>query len=112
MNNGLDPTWALYLLLLGAIATYIPRGLGVFISGQIPPNSPLFNWFGCVAYGLLAGLVARMIVLPIGPLVEVSLGLRVVSSILAVAVFYLSRKNILLSVFSGIGLLSAGVWLG
>ena len=43
MDNGLDPTWALYLLLLGAIATYFPRGLGVFISGRIQPNSPLFN---------------------------------------------------------------------
>jgi branched-subunit amino acid transport protein len=112
MDNGLDPIWGLYLLLLGAVATYIPRGLGVFISGRIQSNSPLFNWFGCVAYGLLAGLVARMIVLPIGPLEEASLGLRVLSSVLAVAVYYLSRRNIVLSVFSGVGLLSFGIWLG
>jgi branched-subunit amino acid transport protein len=65
-----------------------------------------------VAYGLLAGLVARMIVLPIGPLEETSLGLRVLSAALAVAVFYLSRKNVLLSIISGIGLLSLGIWLG
>jgi len=103
---------ALYILVIGAIATYLPRGLGVFISGRIQPNGPLFNWFGCVAYGLLAGLVARMIVLPIGPLEETSLGLRVLSAVLAVAVFYLSRKNILLSIISGIGLLTLGIWLG
>ena len=102
----------LYILLVGALATYLPRGMGVFISGRIQPNGPLFNWFCCVAYGLMAGLVARMIVLPIGPLEETSLGLRVLSAALAVAVFYLSRKNVLLSIISGIGLLSLGIWLG
>ena len=50
-----------------------------------------------------------MIVLPTGPLEEDSLGLRVGSAVLAVNVFYLFRKHVLLSIFSGIGLLSMGI---
>ena len=111
MDNGWDIHWAFIVLIVGAIATYLPRCAGVFISGRIQADSPIFNWFGCVAYALLAGIVARMIVLPIGPLSEVSLELRVVSAIAAVAVFYLSRRNVILSVFSGIGLLMLGAWI-
>jgi branched-subunit amino acid transport protein len=111
MDNGWDIQWAFIVLIVGAIATYLPRCAGVFISGRIQANSPIFNWFGCVAYALLAGMVARMIVLPAGPLNDVSLELRVISAIAAVTVFYLSRRNVLLSVFSGIGLLMLGAWI-
>jgi branched-subunit amino acid transport protein len=111
MDNGWDIQWAFVVLIVGAIATYLPRCAGVFISGRIQANSPIFNWFGCVAYALLAGMVARMIVLPVGPLNDVSLELRVISAIGAVTVFYLSRRNVLLSVFSGIGLLMLGAWI-
>jgi branched-subunit amino acid transport protein len=111
MDNGWEIHWAIIVLIVGAVATYLPRCGGVFISGRIQENSSIFNWFGCVAYALLAGMVARMIVLPLGPLSEVSLELRVVSAIVAVAIFFLSRRNVILSVFSGIGLLMLGAWI-
>lgn len=57
-------------------------------------RGPVFEWVGCVAYALLAGLIARMIILPVGPLQETDLGSRLVSAAIALAVFFIMRKSI------------------
>lgn len=98
-----DSPWV--AALVAAVATYFWRALGVALSGRINPNGVIFEWIGCVAYALLAGLIARMIVLPIGPLNNVGLGVRLAAAAVALAVFYLARRSILLGVFAGAGAL-------
>jgi branched-subunit amino acid transport protein len=97
------PDWLLPTLLLasGAAATYASRGLGVALSGRIDPASPLFAWIGLVTYALLAGLVARMILLPIGPLQETSLLARLLAVGIGAGLFFLTRRNLLVGVASG-----------
>ena len=97
------PDWLLPALLLaaGAAATYASRGLGVALSGRIDPESPLFAWIGLVTYALLAGLVARMILLPIGPLAEASLIARLAAVAVGTGLFLLPRRNLLIGVASG-----------
>jgi branched-subunit amino acid transport protein len=97
------PDWLMPSLLLaaGAAATYASRGLGVLLSGRIDPASPLFAWVGLVTYGLLASLVARMILLPIGPLTETSLAARLVAVVVGTSLFYIARKNLLVGVAGG-----------
>ena len=89
------------VLAAGAAATYASRGLGVLLSGRIDPASGLFAWIGLVTYALLAGLVARMILLPIGPLAETGLLARLVAAAVAAALFYLTRRNLLVGVTGG-----------
>jgi branched-subunit amino acid transport protein len=89
------------LLVAAAAATYASRGLGVALSGRIDPGSPLFAWIGLVTYALLAGLVARMILLPIGPLQETSLFARLLAAGIGAALFFLTRRNLLVGVASG-----------
>ena len=89
------------VLAAGAAATYASRGLGVALSGRIDPESPLFAWIGLVTYALLAGLVARMILLPIGPLQEVSLFARLLAAGIAAGLFFLTRRNLLIGVAGG-----------
>ena len=91
--------WA--MLAAAAAATYVWRGLGVLLSGNIDPASPVFEWIGAVTYALLAGLVARMIVLPLGPLQEVGLWVRLAAVAVGAAVFFSTRKNLLLALGSG-----------
>lgn len=98
-----DSPWV--TVLVAAAATYFWRALGVALSGRINPNGVISEWIGCVAYALLAGLIARMIVLPIGPLHSVGLGIRLTAAAVALAVFYLARRSILLGVFAGAGAL-------
>jgi branched-subunit amino acid transport protein len=109
-----DP-WLIVVLIAGAAATYIWRAFGVALSGRIDPTGPVFEWVGCVAYALLAALIARMIVMPVGPLEETDLGVRLISGIIALAAFFLGRKSIFFGVATGtlafIGFTMAGIRL-
>ncbi len=100
-------TAAWTVVLAGAAGTYLWRGLGVVLSGRINPEGPVLRWVGAVAYASLAALIARMIVLPAGSLQGTSLAARLIAAALALGVFYLSRRSLLLGVTVGGGALVA-----
>ncbi|MCZ4282382.1 AzlD domain-containing protein [Kiloniella laminariae] len=99
----LTPEFLAPLAALGAaaIVTYFWRALGVAVSGKVDKDSSLFRWVTCVAYALLAGLISRMILLPIGPLAELGIEQRAGATVISLAVFFLTRKNLLIGVASG-----------
>src|SRR3954451_24144952 len=113
-GSWLDP-WLIVVLIAGAAATYVWRALGVALSGRIDPSGPVFEWVGCVAYALLAALIARMIVIPVGPLEATDLSARLVSAAMALASCFLTRKSIFVGVTAGtlalIGFTMAGIRL-
>ncbi len=93
---------AIWLLIAGAfVVTYMWRGLGVALGGGISLEGPLFRWVAAVAYAMLAGLIARMILLPLGALGATPIAERLLAAGIALAVFHVSRRNMLLAVFSG-----------
>lgn len=96
-----EELWTLIVVLAGAAATFAWRALGVALSGRIKPDSPVLDLVGCIAYALLAALVARMILLPIGPLQAATLSSRVIAAGIAVLIFYLLRRNLLAGVVAG-----------
>ena len=61
------------LLLLVSAATYVWRAGGVAIAARISPDGRLSQWFSCVAYGMLAALISRIVLLPVGILAETPL---------------------------------------
>jgi hypothetical protein len=63
-----------------ALGHYLWRGLGVALSGRIALNSELFNWD------------------------------RLVACMLALAVFYACRRNLLVSVSAGVTVLMLASW--
>lgn len=93
------------VVALAAVVTYFWRAFGVMVSGRINPNGAVFQWVGCVAYALLAGLIGRMIMLPIGPVAATDLASRLTAAAVALAVFFLTRRNIFLGVTAGTGTL-------
>lgn len=93
----------LWLIVLACgLGTYAWRGLGVLLSGRIEVDSELFNWVACVAYAMVAGLIARIIVLPSGILALSPLPDRLVACALALAAYYLSRRNLFVGVGAGV----------
>lgn len=100
--------WPLLVLAVAAGATYFWRGIGVLFSGRINPDSPLFAWMAAVAYALLAGLITRMILLPVGPLTETPLAARLLAAALCVAAFMATRRLFLSVLVGGAGL---AAWL-
>jgi branched-subunit amino acid transport protein len=105
----MDPeSTELWLLVVAAsAATYAWRGLGVLLSGRIRVESELFDWVACVAYAMIAGLIARVIIMPSGLLAETLLAERVAACALALAAFYLSRRNLFVGVITGMLILMA-----
>ena len=88
--------------ILGAsIVTYASRGFGVLLSGRINTDGPLFRWVSAVAYALLAALIARLVVVPLGPLATTTLMARLASCSFALVVYLVSRNNLMLGVAAG-----------
>jgi branched-subunit amino acid transport protein len=97
--------WPWIVLGLAAVVTYAWRGVGVVLSGRIDPNGAAVRWIGAVAYALLAGLIARMIVLPQGPLQDTAMTDRIAAAAIALVIFLLTRRNLVAGVFAGAGVL-------
>jgi branched-subunit amino acid transport protein len=98
--------WAL-LLACGA-ATYLWRGPGVLMARGIDARGEVFIWVSCVAYAIIAGVVARMFVMPTGALAETTLLERAVGAAAALAAyFWLTRRNLFVGVAAG----AAALWL-
>ncbi|HET7598493.1 MAG TPA: AzlD domain-containing protein [Burkholderiales bacterium] len=103
MHNA--PLWA--VVLASIAATYLWRGLGVLLSGRMRIDSALFNWVTCIAYAMIAGLIARVIVMPTGLLGETLLVQRLIACALALGAFYASRRNLFVGVITGMLVLIA-----
>ena len=95
------------LVLASALATYLWRGLGVLLSGRIAVAGELFSWIACVAYAMVAGLVARILVMPTGMIAETVLVDRLIACVLALVAYHLSRRNLLIGVSVGVGIIMA-----
>ncbi|MEQ8964303.1 MAG: AzlD domain-containing protein [Azospirillaceae bacterium] len=101
------------VIIVGAAVTYFWRGLGVALAGRLKADSPWLGWVTCVAFALLAGLIARMITLPIGPLAEAPLIARLAGAGVALGLFFFVRRDLLVAVLGGavalVGLTLAGL---
>jgi len=89
------------VILVGALASYMWRALGVALSGRIDPDGPVVRWVACVAYSVLAALIARMILLPVGSLADVPVASRLLAAGVALGAFYLARRHLPLGVAAG-----------
>jgi branched-subunit amino acid transport protein len=101
---------ALLVLACGA-ATYIWRGLGVLLSGRVRADSEIFTWVGCVAYAMVASLIARIIFLPSGTLTATLLPERLLACAVALAVYHAGRRNLFLGMSAGFVVIVASGWL-
>ena len=109
----IDPWLVFAALTIGAAVTYAWRAVGVALAGRIDPEGVVIDWVGCVAYALLAGLICRMIVLPIGPLAETTLAARLGAVGIALVVYFAGGRHLLPGVISGsLALMGLAAWLG
>jgi len=98
----------LWLLVLACGAgTYLWRGLGVALSGRIRPESEIFHWVAAVAYAMIAGLISRVILMPIGTLTETFLADRLIACAAALILFFFGRRNLFIGVMTGTGVFTA-----
>ena len=77
-------------------ATYLSRFMGVITSERVSIKSKIFKWFNCVAYSTLAALLGRMIIFPAGVLADSELIIRLIVFFLCIALFIISKKNLVI----------------
>ena len=90
-------------IIATSLATFSSRFLGVLTSEKVSVKSKVFQWFNCVAYSILAALLGRMIIFPAGVLADSDLIIRLIVLITCVAIFILTKKNLVLpTIFSAV----------
>ena len=82
------------VILVTSFATYLSRFLGVASSEKIKETSKIFKWFNCIAYSVLAALIARMIIFPAGELAESGILIRLFVVVASVVMFLFAKKNL------------------
>ena len=82
------------VILVTSLATYLSRFLGVISSEKMDIKSKIFRWFNCIAYAILAALIARMVVFPAGILSESAIFLRIAVLIGAILLLLITKKNL------------------
>jgi len=82
------------VILVTSLATYLSRFLGVISSEKMEIKSKIFRWFNCIAYAILAALIARMVIFPAGILAESSISIRLLILAGAIFLFLASKKNL------------------
>ena len=83
-------------IIATSIATFISRFMGALTSEKVSVKSKIFKWFNCVAYSTLAALLGRMIIFPAGVLAESEIIIRLIVFFICIAIFILSKKNLVL----------------
>ena len=83
-------------IIATSVATFISRFMGALTSEKVSVKSKVFKWFNCVAYSTLAALLGRMIIFPAGVLANSELIIRLIVLITCVALFMMTKKNLVI----------------
>lgn len=87
-------------ILLASIATYMCRASGVIFSKKINIDSGFFKWIEYISMGIIISVITKIIFFPEGILIQTSLSSRLITILFLITIYYLSKKNILLSLIS------------
>ena len=96
----------IFAIIATSIATYISRFMGALTSEKVSVKSQIFKWFNCVAYSTLAALLGRMIIFPAGVLADSELIIRLIVFFTCIAIFIISKKNLVIPTIASAILLS------
>lgn len=112
--SALDDGYGGYLVLaLVGFAVHEPwRWLGLVLGRNLTIDSEAFLWVKAVASALVAGLVFRLLLYPVGALAEVSFTIRLIGFLAGTAAFLVFRRSMGLGVAAGALTLVACLQMG
>jgi len=112
MNADMAGLWPyLLLVLVGFLPNEAWRALGLVMARGLNEDSELVVWSRAVATAILAGVIAKLILLPPGALAGMPLALRVTAAACGFAAFLLVRRSLFVGVAVGEAVLLAGGFL-
>jgi Branched-chain amino acid transport protein (AzlD) len=109
-SGGLWPY--LVIIIFGFLPTEFWRVAGVLAGRSINENSEVFVFVRMVAAGLVAAVVAKLVLSPAGALAVVPFAARIGAVGIGVVAMLLTRRSILAGLVAGeVTLILAGWWL-
>ena len=106
--SGADWWPYLALLLVGFLPNEIWRWLGVITARGLDERSEIVVWVRAVATAILAGVIAKLTLLPPGALAAVPMSVRLASIAVGFACFLAFRRSMFAGVAVGEAILIAG----
>ena len=100
-----------FIAIAGWLATDIWRWLGVLVGNRLKQDSAALTWVRSVATALLAAVIAKLILYPVGELRNVPVEVRLVAVSVGFAAFLIFGKRIWVGIAMALGLLVAGQFL-
>ncbi len=96
------------LILIVAILAHEPfRWLGLYLGHSIDAESEVFAWVRAVATALVAGLVTRLVLFPVGALNEVPLLIRLTAFAAGIGIYLGANRHLGAGVFGSAAILLA-----
>ena len=96
----------IFAIIATSVATYISRIMGALTSEKVSVKYKIFKRFNSVAYSTLAALLGRMVIFPAGVLADSDLVMRLIVFFTCIAIFIISKKNLVIPTISSAILLS------
>src|SRR5262245_30301961 len=110
--TALGDSWPyLALILVGFLPNDLWRMLGVVVGHGVDEKSELITWVRAVAIALLAGVIARIIVVPPGTLATIPLAVRLAAIGCGFAAYLAARQSVLIGVLVGEAALVLGAMI-
>lgn len=105
--------WMGYVVILvaGVMMTEPWRWAGVRLSRDLDVDSEIFRWVRAVSTALVGGLVARMVIFPLGQLENVPLSIRIAAFVSGLVIYLFGGRILAAGVVGGTAVLLAGTYL-
>jgi Branched-chain amino acid transport protein (AzlD) len=100
----------LVLIAAGFLPNEVWRMLGIVVAHGVDEGSELVVWVRAVATGLLAGVVAKIILFPPGGLADVGLAVRLTAIAIGFLAFMAVRRSVFVGVLAGEAALIMGAF--
>jgi Branched-chain amino acid transport protein (AzlD) len=109
--SGADLWPYVVLVLVGFLPNEIWRWLGVIFSSGLSENSEIVVWVRAVATALLAGVIAKITMIPPGALATVPASVRLTAIVIGFLAFLAIKRSVFAGVVIGEGVLVVGALL-
>jgi hypothetical protein len=101
----------LVLVLVGFLPNEIWRVLGLLMARGLNEDSEIVVWSWAVATAILAGVIAKLILFPIGSLAAIPIYVRVIAAVCGFVAFVAVKRSVFAGVLVGEAVLVAGGFL-
>lgn len=102
----MDTLWPyLFIAVAGYAATNLWRWLGVLAARRVDETSEALRWVRAVSTALVAGLVARIVLFPVGAMALAPLPGRLGAVAVGFGVFMLLGRNVFIGILAGLAVL-------